>query len=273
MKPTLVTTPVVEEQERLYPQAKRKYQNLQLMNLLLRPLVGAPVRLLAALRISGDFLSGFGICAYVLGASLFVFGGEAQLAFGTLAFCAGLLAELLDGGLARLRGPSAIGHGLSKWLEQLFLMLLTPSLALGLYASGSISLGLAAAGILAGLAQVAVRAAIEAITSAHPAERLAALADQSKDPRQLFALAQFLPQHAHFRWWMRASRVLRENLMESSGLVPLALLVAIFSGHPSWFLWYQALIQIPAYLVFSLLRLLLLRSGAGRILPAEDQTS
>jgi len=266
-----MNAPSSSDQESLYPSKKKSYQNAQLMNFLLRPWIGIPVRLLAKAGMSGDLLSLLGIAAYFGGAICFLQGEPWFLQWGAGAFAFGLFAELLDGGLARLRGPSAIGHGLSKWLEQLFLMLMTPSLSLGLYAKGAIPLGLAAAGVFAGLAHVAFRASVEAITAAHSAQSLATYADATTDSHKLMAIAQFLPDHPAFSGWMKGLRILRENLMESSGVLPLLMVLSIGFGHPEILVWYQALIQIPAYLLFSVLRLVLLQQGQGRLLEAPSK--
>jgi len=249
----------------LYPQEKKRYQNTQLMNLVFRRLVGPPVRVLAFLHISGDALTCVGIVAYFAGASFFLFGGPPYLSLGAYCFAFGLLAELLDGGLARLCGPSFIGHGLSKWMEQLFQLLLAPSLGLGLFAQDVIGLPLAAASIFAGAAHVGFRAGIEAVTSSHSAEDLARYASSTHSRSKLFALAQFLPAHPRFRWWMRGARVIRENLMESSGILPIVFLGAVLGGRPEVFLIYYATVHIPAYLGFSFLRLVMLQKGGGRL--------
>lgn len=253
------------ESDLLYPQEKKRYQDTQLMNLLFRRLVGPPVRVLAFLKVSGDALTSAGILAYFAGALFFLFGGSPYLSLGAYCFAFGLLAELLDGGLARLRGPSSIGHGLSKWMEQLFQLLLAPSLGLGLFAQDLIGLPLAAASVFAGAAHVGFRAGIEAVTSAHSAEDLSRYAFSTHSRSKLFALAQFLPDHERFRWWMRGARVIRENLMESSGILPIVFLSTVLSGSSEIFLFFYASIHLPAYLGFSLLRLFMLKKGGGRL--------
>jgi|FLOH01.1.fsa_nt_gi phosphatidylglycerophosphate synthase len=255
-----------DQSETLFPSAKRRYQSTQLMNILLRPLVVPLIRLLALLGVNGDLASVIGLAGYCGGAYLFIGGGPEQQNLALLFFMIGLLAELVDGGLARLKGPTSIGHFLSKVVESFFIVLLAPSLAIGLYLNHSVGLNVFLIGVFAPAAHLQFRAAIDEITMAHPAEQLAQLLDNGASGARKIMVGQILPNHSSFTWKHRLGRTLRENLMESSGIQPAVLAVTVLSGHASWFVIYYGCVQISAWLGFILLKLLMLKRGGGRLL-------
>lgn len=254
------------ESETLFPSAKRRYQSTQLMNILLRPLVVPLIRLLAFIGINGDIASVIGLAGYFSGAYLFISGGPDQQNLALLLFIIGMLAELVDGGLARLKGPSSIGHFLSKVVESFYIVLLAPSVAIGLYIGGYEGLGVLLLGVFAPAAHLQFRSAIDGITTAHPAEQLNAMVDGGASGLMKIMIGQFLPDHPSFRLKHRIGRILRENLMESSGIQPVVLVVTVLTGHPSWFVIYYGCVQIAAWFGFILLKLLMLKRGGGRLL-------
>ena len=260
------TTTAPSESETLFPSAKRRYQSTQLMNLLLRPLVVPLIRLLALLRVSGDLASLIGLVGYFSGAYFFIFGGPVQHNLALLLFLIGLLAELVDGGLARIKGPSSIGHFLSKIVESFYIVLLAPSIAIGLYISGLAGMDILLLGVFAPAAHLQFRAAVDEITTAHPAEELTAMLDRGAGGLMKMVIGQFLPDHPSFQFKHRIGRILRENLMESSGIQPLALSISVLTGHAAWFVLYYGCVQIVAWLGFVFLKLLMLQRGGGRLL-------
>ncbi len=252
--------------ETLFPSAKRRYQSTQLMNILLRVLVAPLIRLLALVGIGGDTASLIGLAGYFSGAYFFITGGPDQQGLALLLFLIGMLAELLDGGLARIKGPSPIGHFLSKVVESFYIVLLAPSLAIGLYISGDVSLSVLLLGIFAPAAHLQFRAAIDEITTAHPAEQLNAMLNDGAGGMMKMVIGQFLPDHPSFTLKHRIGRILRENLMESSGIQPILLAATVLSGHAAWFVIYYGCVQIGAWLGFIMLKLVMLKRGGGRLL-------
>jgi len=252
--------------ETLFPSAKRRYQSTQLMNILLRPLVVPLIRLLALLGVNGDLASVIGLAGYFSGAYLFIGGGPELQNLGLLFFMIGLLAELVDGGLARLKGPSSIGHFLAKVVESFYIVLLAPSLAIGLYLNQNVDISILLIGVFAPAAHLQFRAAIDEITMAHPAEQLGKLLDSGEGSARKIMVGQILPDHPSFTWKHRLGRTLRENLMESSGIQPAVLAATVLSGHASWFVIYYGAVQISTWLGFILLKLVMLKRGGGRLL-------
>ncbi|MCP4093338.1 MAG: hypothetical protein GY747_07805 [Planctomycetes bacterium] len=254
------------ESETLFPSAKRRYQSTQLMNILLRPLVVPLIRLLALLGINGDIASVIGLAGYFSGAYLFINGGPEQQKLALLLFMIGMLAELVDGGLARLKGPSSIGHFLSKVVESFYIVLLAPSVAIGLYLFGYVGLEVLLLGVFAPAAHLQFRSAIDEVTTAHPAEQLSAMLDGNASDSMRMVIGQILPDHPSFRFKHRIGRIVRENLMESSGIQPVVLVVTVLTGHASWFVIYYGGLHIAAWLGFIVLKLLMLKRGGGRLL-------
>lgn len=255
-----------KQDEVLFPSAKRRYQSTQLMNLLLRPLVAPLIRLLALLGLNGDLASVLGLVGYFSGAWLFLAGGPEQRMLAMWLFLIGMLFELLDGGLARIKGPTSIGYFLSKVVESFYIELLAPSLAIGLYASGEASFSILLLGVFAPAAHLQFRAAVDAITTAHPAEELSAMLDRGASGTMKMVVGQFLPDHPQLRFKHRVGRILRENLMESSGIQPLLLPLCIVLGRPELFVLYYGAIHITAWLGFVLFKLFMLKRGGGRLL-------
>jgi len=255
-----------DDRETLYPSAKRRYQSTQLMNLLLRALVVPLIRLLAMLGINGDLASVISLGGYFSGAYFFIFGGPERQTLALILFLVGMLAELVDGGLARIKGPTSIGHFLSKVVESFYIVLLAPSLAIGLYIYGSIELWVLLLGVFAPAAHLQFRAALDVITTAHPAEQLSAMMDGGASGSMKMVIGQFLPDHPSFTLKHRFGRIVRENLMESSGIQPLLLLIAILTDHADWFVIYYGCVQIFAWFGFIGLKLVLLKRGGGRLL-------
>lgn len=255
-------------QETVFPSRKRRWQGTQLMNLLFRPLLGPLVRPLAALGLRADLLTLLGSAAYLAGAWQFCQGTREGLALGTLGFGLGLLAELLDGSLARLRGPTPLGWFLSQFQAELYLMLLLPSLGIGLYRARGDGEGLALLllGVFGGCADLMVRHAIEVIARTHPEAEMRARADASPGRLERLFLAQFLPDHPVFTGFDRGLRILRENLYYSSGIQPLVLLAAVLLGRPEVFVLLYGCLNLAALLLSFLARVLLLLRGGGRIL-------
>jgi phosphatidylglycerophosphate synthase len=236
------------------------------MNLLLRPLVVPLIRILALVGINGDIASLIGLAGYFSGSWLFLVGGPGQRSLALLLFLIGMLAELVDGGLARIKGPSSIGHFLSKVLESFYIVLLAPSLAVGLYVGGEAGFGVLLLGVFAPAAHLQFRAAIDEITTAHPAGQLVAMLDKGAGGLMKVVIGQFLPDHPSFSFKHRVGRILRENLMESSGIQPVVLVATVLGGHASWFVVYYGVVQIAAWLGFVLLKLAMLKRGGGRLL-------
>jgi hypothetical protein len=79
-------------------------------------------------------------------------------------------------------------------------------------------------------------------------------------------IGQFLPDHPSFTLKHRIGRIVRENLMESSGIQPAILVIAIMSGNADWFVIYYGNVQIIAWLGFVVLKLAMLKRGGGRLL-------
>jgi phosphatidylglycerophosphate synthase len=254
------------QSETLFPSAKRRYQSTQLMNILLRPLVVPLIRLLALLGVNGDLASVIGLAGYFSGAYLFLTGGPEQQRLALLLFLIGMLAELVDGGLARIKGPTSIGHFLSKVVESFYIVLLAPSLALGLYLAGDVGLSVLLLGVFAPAAHLQFRAAIDEITTAHPAEQLTAMVDAGASGMMKMVIGQFLPDHSSFAFKHRIGRIVRENLMESSGIQPVVLVATVLTGHGEWFVIYYGCVQITAWLGFVVLKLAMLKRGGGRLL-------
>jgi phosphatidylglycerophosphate synthase len=250
----------------LFPQHKRRYQSAQLMNLLLRAPLAPLIRGLCALGLRGDTASLLGMAAYGTGAGFFIAGSAEQRGIGLAIFSVGMLLEFVDGGLARLRGPSPIGHFLAKILESGYIMLLAPALAIGMFRHGDCGLAVLLLGVLGASAHLQFRATIEAIGIAHPEADLARWADAGLDELRRFVVAQFLPQHGSFQARHRALRILRENVMESSGVQPLLLVAAVLSGRTQWFVIYYGAVQLTAWTAMMLLKLMMLRRGGGRLL-------
>lgn len=253
-------------QEILFPADKRRHQSTQLMNLLLRAPMAPLIRFLAAIRVSGDGASWVGLAAYFGGAALCVAGDPAARNLGIAIYFFGMACEFVDGGLARLRGPSPIGHFLSKLLESAYVVTLVPALAVGLYRHGDCGLETLLLGLLGSSTHLLFRSAIEAVGQAHPEAELARWADGPLTEVQRYAVAQFLPSHPSFRSRHRLPRIVRENLMESTGIQPLLLLAATLSGRPGWFVLYYGAVQCAAWCGFVTLKLALLRRGGGRLL-------
>lgn len=251
----------------LFGAEKRRYQGRQLMNFLLRPLVAPLIYAMAALRLRADFVSLLGMAAYGAGAHQCLQGTPDGLRRGALWFLAGLFAELVDGGLARLRGPSPLGHFLAKLQETLYSVLLVPCLALGLYAGGA-SWNLLLLGLFGAFAELLWKATVEQITSLHSAADLARLADGPIGGLKRALIAQLLPEHPSFAGWMRAARIVRENLTTSSGLAPLALAACAWSGRLEWFVAASGVLHLAAFAGLSLAKAYLLWRGGGRLFRA-----
>jgi hypothetical protein len=206
------------------------------------------------------------LAGYFSGAYLFIAGGPEQQQLALLLFLIGMLAELVDGGLARIKGPTSIGHFLSKVVESFYIVLLAPALAIGLYLEGSVDVPVLLLGVFAPAAHLQFRAAIEEITTAHPAEQLTAMLDGGAGGLMKVMIGQFLPDHPSFTLKHRIGRIVRENLMESSGIQPAILVIAIMSGNADWFVIYYGNVQIIAWLGFVVLKLAMLKRGGGRLL-------
>lgn len=254
------------DSDQLFPSPKRRYQSTQLMNLLLRPVMAPLIRLLAGVGLRGDIASLLGIVGYLGGAASFIAGTPPQRTTGLIIFVAGMLAELIDGGLARLRGPSPIGHYLAKVLESFYIVLLAPALAIGMFRNGDCGLALLLLGVFGASAHLQFRAAIELITTSHPAEELAALADRETGSLKRYLFAQFLPDHPSLAFRHRLTRILRENIMESSGIQPLILVAAVLAGRPEYFVLYYGVVHLGAWLAMVGMKMLLLKRGGGRLL-------
>ena len=249
--------------EKLYPQEKRRYQSTQLMNLLMRPIIAPLIKVLSAIGLSGDMASLLGLFGYGVGAYFFVQGDQSSVVTGLSIFMTGAFFELIDGGLARLRGPSAIGHYFAKFLESVYIVLLAPCLSIGILADGGDEVAIVVLGVLGALSHIQLRGAVEHITTNHSSEDLAAMIDRGASGIKRLVIAQFLPDHPTFRLRDRLGRILRENLMESSGIQPIILVAAILSGHSEYFVMYYGVLRICAWLGFVALKLLLLKRGGG----------
>jgi hypothetical protein len=250
-----------QEDEKLYPQQKRRYQSTQLMNLLTRPIIAPLIKVLSAVGLSGDMASLLGLFGYGIGAYFFVQGDNAAIVSGLYIFMAGAFFELIDGGLARLRGPSAIGHFFAKFLESVYIVLLAPCLAIGLFVSGQEGVGVLLVGVLGALCHIQFRGAVEHITSNHSSEDFTSMVDGGASGIKRLVIAQFLPDHPLFTWRDRSGRIVRENLMESSGIQPIILIAFVAAGHAEYFVLYYGTIHICAWLGFVALKLVMLRSG------------
>ena len=253
--------------EKLYPQQKRRYQSTQLMNFLMRPIIAPLIKILSALGLSGDIASLFGLIGYGLGAYFFVQGDQPSMVNGLCIFMAGAFFELIDGGLARLRGPSAIGHYFAKFLESVYITLLAPCLAIGVFVAGDSSVLILLLGVLGALCHIQFRGAVEHITTNNSSEDFAAMIDHGAGGIKRLVIAQFLPDHPDFRLRDRLGRILRENLMESSGIQPIILVATVVAGRSEYFVMYYGVLHICAWLGFVTLKLFMLkRGGSGGIM-------
>ena len=252
--------------EKLYPQQKRRYQSTQLMNLLTRPIIAPLIRVLSAAGLSGDMASLLGLFGYGIGAYFFVQGDNASMVNGLYIFLAGAFFELIDGGLARLRGPSPIGHFFAKFLESVYIALLAPCFAIGLFVSGQVGIMLLLLGVLGAICHIQFRGAVEHITTNHSSEDLAGIIDGGASGLKRLVIAQFLPDHPTFTWRDRSGRIVRENLMESSGIQPIILVASVVAGHAEYFVVYYGSIHICAWLGFVTLKLVMLKLGGGGVI-------
>lgn len=255
-------------QETIFPKGKKDQQGDQWMNRLLRPLLGPIIPKMAAIGIKADGLTAFGILAYLGGAGLLIWGTPQTRLWGLILFLIGLFAELADGSLARWHGPSPLGYFLSQLQEELYCMLLLPSLAIGLFLERADSFGqaLLILGVFGGFAEVWVRGTIAKITLAHSAESLIQQADATDNTMKLFFLAQLLPDHPKFNRKQRAARILRENLFYSTGIQPILLCLCVLGGWSSVFVLFYGVLHLLAFMAVIAAKTLLMLRGGGRIL-------
>ncbi len=260
-------TPISDTKAKVYPEEKRRAEGFQLMNFLLRPIAAPLVLLVHRLRVPADLLTLIGLACYVAGASWFVEGSAASIRIGLVIYLTGLLLELIDGGVARLAGPSVLGSFFSKLQADFYVAFLVPSLAIGAYrASGGEALWLLIVGHFGTLADLQFRAMIE--YSRRDPEELARLADREISGLKRFMIAQILPFHPSLTRIHHVARIVRENLFFSSGIQVPFLIWAALTGNVPIFVAFFGLINIGAYCALAAAKAFMLFRGGGRLYTA-----
>ncbi|MBT4029599.1 MAG: hypothetical protein HOE66_09370 [Planctomycetes bacterium] len=224
------------------------------------------IKLFAVIGVRGDWVSFYAGFAYVYGAWLLFSLPPSESMTAVWWVLSGLLAELLDGGLARLRGPSTIGFVLSKFIEHLFIMLLVPAMTLGLYRADVITEWVLILGVLGPAAHFQFRMAFEEIMVGRSLEELSAVLDKGVSGMKRYAFGQFVHNHDSFTWKHRIVRIVRENMMESSGIQPLLLLAAGLLGHLEWYVIYYGCVQLAFWLGMTLAKMIMMKLNGGRLL-------
>lgn len=240
-----------------YPESRRTIDDYTFFTLLFRRISIYFTFVAVKLKITANQVTSLGIITYLAGLYLLTKGVYNQMLWGAILLNVGMFFDLIDGQIARFRGPTKIGSFLEIIHADLIIGLLLPCIALGLYStSGKASINILVLSFFGAISAVLFRSYMEIISRHFKATPEIFLKSKSRLGRIIVAeLSKGKPGISKMGRYLY---LLRRNIFTTCGIVLPLLLVCIITNKLLPFVIFYSIAHIFVYVTTMISTVILL---------------